>query len=112
MHLTARVFHHCKLTVYFWRGIKYERLFYQTTKDEEDHEKTTQCGLCINVSIAHSGHGDHEQVHTLPVGEFLGVLKVFPWVSGVFHLEHRSGCLQQVIERTNVMVGMETEAEA
>lgn len=41
------------------RGIKM-LFFYQTTEDEEDHEKAPEGCFCIDVSVAHGGHGDHE----------------------------------------------------
>lgn len=52
--------------------------FYQTTKDEEDHKEAAQGGFGIDVSITNGGHGNHEQVHTLPVRKGLGILEVFP----------------------------------
>lgn len=72
-----------------------EGFFYQTTKDEEDHKQAAQGGFSIYVSIANSGHGHHEQVDTFPVGEGLGILKVFPRVPRVLHLESRSKFVQQ-----------------
>lgn len=36
-----------------------EKCFYQTTKNEEDHEQASKSGSCIDVSISHSGHSDH-----------------------------------------------------
>lgn len=37
-----------------------KRDFYQTTEDEEDHEQAAQGGFRVHVSVADSGHSDHE----------------------------------------------------
>lgn len=54
--------------------------FYQPPEDEEHHEEAPKRGLCINIPIADSGHGDHEQIDTFPVCKSLVVLEIFPWV--------------------------------
>lgn len=53
---------------------------YQSPEDEEDHEEASECGFRVNIPIANSGHGDHEQVDTFPVRKRLVVLEIFPWV--------------------------------
>lgn len=35
-------------------------MIYQATKNEEDHEKASKGGSCIDISISHGGHSDHQ----------------------------------------------------
>ena len=46
-------------------------------------ERTAQGGHAIDVSVADGGHGHHQEVDAVPVGEDLPVVKV-RWVTGVF----------------------------
>lgn len=55
--------------------------FYQSSENEEDHEKASEGCFSTHISITHCGHGYHEQVHTLPVGKRLGILETFPRIS-------------------------------
>lgn len=62
-------------------------MFYQSSQDEEDHEEASECGFSTHVSVTHGGHRHHEQIHTLPVGQLLEILEVFPRIARVFHLK-------------------------
>ena len=49
----------------------------QTDGEEQDLEAPAQSGLAVDVSVAHSGHGDHHEVDTVPVGQVLVVVEVW-----------------------------------
>jgi hypothetical protein len=49
---------------------------YQTDKKEEHEESPPQNGLTVDISIAHSGHGDDKKVDTSPVGDPLRILEI------------------------------------
>ena len=53
-----------------------EQLAYQSHQKEKNLKAPSKSSDTGNVSIANSGHGDHEEVDTVPVGEALAVHKV------------------------------------
>ena len=68
------------------------RSTHQADQEEEDLEAATKSGNAGDVTVTHSGHGDHEEVDAVPVGESLdsvflvGVGEIW-WVSAVFQLK-------------------------
>ena len=70
---------------------------HQANEQEEHQEGPAQDGLAVHVSVAHGGHGDDEEVHTRPVGEFLIVVKL-ERIPGVFQLKSRVRKLGVVCE--------------
>ncbi len=49
---------------------------YESDEQEQDLEAPPDGGLAVDVAVAHSGHGHHEEVHAVPVAQLLGVVKV------------------------------------
>ena len=49
-------------------------------------EASAAGGDADHVSVADGGHGDHEEVDAVPVGEILAVGEVW-WVTGVLQLQ-------------------------
>lgn len=49
---------------------------HESDEQEEDLEAPAQSGDAVDVPVAHGGHGDHEEVHAVPVAEGLRVVKV------------------------------------
>ena len=77
--------------VFFWTTTFYCSLFcvaYESDEDEYGDEHPATCGLGEDVSIADSGHGHHQHVTALPVGQDLGVGEVHPHVATVLNLQH------------------------
>lgn len=64
-------------------------VFYQSTEDEEHHEQASECSFSVHVSVTHSGHRHHQQIHTLPIRHLLEILEVFPRIAWVFHLKYK-----------------------
>ena len=52
------------------------RRTYQSDPQKEDLENPTNGGGADNVSIAHSGHGDHQEVDTFPVAQLMHIAEV------------------------------------
>ena len=49
---------------------------YQANKEEEDLEAPAECCDTDHVTVADSGHGDHEEVDAVPVWQTLIVAEV------------------------------------
>ena len=49
---------------------------YQTNKKEKDLKAPTESCYADDVTVADRGHGDHEEVDTVPIGKTLTVQKV------------------------------------
>ena len=52
------------------------KVTHQANKEEEDLEAPAECCDTDHVTVADSGHGDHEEVDAVPVGEALAVVEV------------------------------------
>ena len=65
----------------------------EADSEEQDLEASAQCGLAVDVSVAHSGHGHHQEVDTVPVGQTLPVVKVRR-IAGVFKKMDNACCRQ------------------
>ena len=52
------------------------RSTHQADKEEEDLEAATKSGDAGDVAVSHRGHGDHEEVDAVPVGQALTVGEV------------------------------------
>ena len=52
------------------------RITYKSNEKEKYLESPADGGDTANVSIADCGHGDHQEVDTVPVTQFLTVVKV------------------------------------
>ena len=61
------------------------RSTHQADKEEEDLEAAAAGGDTDHVPVAHRGHGDHEEVDAVPVGQALAVGEARR-VAGVFQL--------------------------
>ena len=49
---------------------------YQSHEKEEDLKAPAKGGDTGNVPVAHGGHGHHQEVDTVPVGQVLAIQKV------------------------------------
>ena len=49
---------------------------HQADEEEEDLEAPAERGHAGDVSVTHRGHGHHQEVHAVPVGQALAVLEV------------------------------------
>ena len=49
---------------------------YQPHSKKQDLEYSPDGGGADNVAVAHSGHGDHEEIHTLPIAQLVHLAKV------------------------------------
>ena len=95
-----------------WLELTEWAVTYQPNEEKEDLESDVTCeeteniyiiylespaagGDADHVPVAHRGHGDHEEVDTVPVGEALAVLKVRR-VPGIFQLKTNAGHLGTV----------------
>ena len=58
---------------------------HQPDEEKEDLEAPAKRGDTGDVTVAHGGHGHHQEVNTVPVREILAVLEVGR-VSGVLQL--------------------------
>lgn len=59
--------------ILYWTG---KRCTYDADEDETDNEQATKNGLCIDVSVAHGGHSDHQEIQTFPVSQVVGIREV------------------------------------
>ena len=58
---------------------------HQSDEEEEDLEAPAERGHAGDVSVTHRGHGHHQEVHAVPVGQALAVLEVRR-VAGILQL--------------------------
>ena len=63
---------------------------YNADEDEENNEYSSKNSGGIDVSKAHSWHGDHQKIQTFPVGQFLRVGKVEEWIPWVLNLQAKT----------------------
>ena len=59
---------------------------YQTNKEKKDLKAPTQGSSTDNVPVPHRGHGHHQEVDTVPVGQRLSVSEVRR-ISRIFKLK-------------------------
>ena len=62
---------------------------YQCNQDEEDHERATEHGFAVDVTVAHCWHGDERQVDAFPVRQMLSIVKA-PRIAGVLDLPQQN----------------------
>ncbi len=64
---------------------------YQPHSKKQDLEYSPDGGGADNVAVAHSGHGDHEEIHTLPIAQLVHLAKVrqVATVLQLFFFRHR-----------------------
>ena len=49
---------------------------YQSNQEKKDLKAPAQGGVAGDVPVSHGGHGHHQEVHTVPVGQALAVVEV------------------------------------
>ena len=59
---------------------------YQSDKEKQDLKAPTQGSNAVDVPVAHRGHGHHQEVNTVPVGQRLSVSEVRR-ISRIFKLK-------------------------
>lgn len=59
---------------------------YQSDPQKQDLENPPNGSGTDNVSIAHSGHGDHQEVDTFPVAKLMDIAEVGR-IAGILQLE-------------------------
>lgn len=62
---------------------------YNSPKQEQHEEYSSECRVQVDVSIANSRKGDHDEVGGVQECQIDSVLEVVEWVSRVFQLQVR-----------------------